>query len=98
MDASGSDYCGKSEEAGHQRHSKVGLIALKRETCCLITDKLPALHFYQLALPAPIPPEGSFDQNAALRGKQVFENNGRCATCHVPQVYTEPGLKLAFCR
>jgi hypothetical protein len=52
-----------------------------RNTPDLITAKLPALHFYQLALPAPIPPEGSFDQNAAHRGKQVFENNGRCATC-----------------
>src|SRR5215813_13059559 len=27
----------------------------------LITPKLPALHFYQLALPAPTPPQGSFD-------------------------------------
>lgn len=50
----------------------------------LITAKLAALHFYQLALPAPIPPEGSFDRNAALRGKQVFENNGAAppATLH----------------
>jgi hypothetical protein len=54
----------------------------------------PALHFYQLALQAPIPPEGSFDQNAALRGKQVFENNGRCATCHVLPLYTEPGWNM----
>jgi hypothetical protein len=38
-----------------------------RNTPDLITAKLPALHFYQLALPAPIPPEGSFDQNAAMR-------------------------------
>ena len=65
-----------------------------RNTPDLSTAKLPALHFYQLALPAPIPPEGSFDQNAALRGKQVFENNGRCATCHVPPLHTEPGWNL----
>ena len=37
----------------------------------LISSKLPALHLYQLAIAAPKPPAGSFDQNAALRGKQV---------------------------
>lgn len=60
----------------------------------LISAKLPALHFYQLAIPAPKPPEGSFDQNAALRGKQVFEKKARCATCHVPPTYTEPGWNM----
>ena len=33
-----------------------------RNTEDLITDKLPALHVYQLAIPAPAPPDGSFDQ------------------------------------
>src|SRR5262245_15357319 len=31
----------------------------------LITPKLAALHFYQLAIPAPTPPAGSFDPAAA---------------------------------
>jgi hypothetical protein len=39
----------------------------------LITPKLAALHFYQLAIPAPKPPEGSFDLEAAARGEIVFE-------------------------
>ena len=39
-----------------------------RNTPDLITAKLPALHFYQLALPAPIPAVGSFDQIAAMLG------------------------------
>jgi hypothetical protein len=60
----------------------------------LISAKLPALHFYQLAIPAPKPPDGSFDQHAAVRGKQVFENKARCATCHVPPTYTEPGWNM----
>src|SRR5437762_3790319 len=30
-----------------------------------ITPKLAALHFYQLALKAPAPPDGSFDRGAA---------------------------------
>jgi cytochrome c5 len=58
----------------------------------LITAKLPALHLYQLALSAPVPPDGSFDRNAALRGKQIFVND--CATCHVPPLYTEPGWNM----
>ena len=60
----------------------------------LVSSKLPALHFYQLAIPAPRPPKGSFDQAAALRGKQVFENKAQCATCHVPPTYTEPGWNM----
>jgi hypothetical protein len=60
----------------------------------LVSAKLPALHFYQLAIPAPSPPQGSFDQNAALRGKQVFENKARCATCHVSPTFTEPGWNM----
>ncbi len=57
----------------------------------LITPKLAALHFYQLALEAPKAPEGSFDAAAAARGKVVFAGQGRCAGCHVPPLYTEPG-------
>ncbi|MEO8627588.1 MAG: hypothetical protein ABI612_05735 [Betaproteobacteria bacterium] len=59
----------------------------------LISGKLPALHFYQLAIPAPKPPKGSFDRHAARRGKQVFEAK-QCATCHVPPTYTEPGWNM----
>ncbi len=56
----------------------------------LITPKLAALQFYQLAIPAPAPPPGSFDAAAAGRGKVVFDAAG-CARCHVPPLYTEPG-------
>jgi len=60
----------------------------------LITPKLAALHFYQLALPAPVPPPGSFDATAAARGKQLFDGKAGCAGCHVPPLYTEPGWNL----
>jgi hypothetical protein len=60
----------------------------------LITPKLAALHFYQLALPAPKPPSGSFNEAAAARGRDVFASAGRCATCHVPPIYTEPGWQM----
>jgi hypothetical protein len=56
-----------------------------------VTKHLAALHFYQLAIPAPTPPPGSFDAPAALRGRQVFEGQAQCASCHVPPLFTEPG-------
>ena len=59
-----------------------------------ITKKLAALHFYQLALPAPPPPPGSFDREAAARGRNVFNGKGECATCHVPPLFTEPGWNM----
>ncbi|MBX6341926.1 MAG: hypothetical protein IRY97_05665 [Thermomicrobiaceae bacterium] len=59
-----------------------------------ITPKLAALQFYQLSLPAPTPPAGSFDPAAAQRGRAIFEGKGQCATCHVPPLFTEPGWNL----
>ncbi len=56
-----------------------------------VTPKLAALHFYQLALEAPPAPQGSFDPAAARRGAAVFAGQGKCAGCHVPPLYTEPG-------
>src|SRR5581483_7256995 len=60
----------------------------------LITEKLPALHFYQLAIPAPRPPEGSFDPEAAERGDKLFSGKAQCATCHTEPAGTEPGWNL----
>jgi hypothetical protein len=65
-----------------------------RATPDLLTPKLAALHFYQLALPAPRPPVGSFDAAAAARGERLFVDKARCASCHVPPLYTEPGNNL----
>jgi hypothetical protein len=59
-----------------------------------ITSKLGALQFYQLAIPAPKPPEGSFDKEQAALGKALFSGKAKCATCHVPDLYTEPGSSL----
>ena len=59
-----------------------------------VTPKLAALHFYQLAIPAPKPPKGSFNEAAAERGKEIFGGKAKCATCHVPPLFTEPGNNL----
>jgi hypothetical protein len=59
-----------------------------------VTDKLAALHFYQLSIPAPKAPAGSYDTAAFERGKTIFNSPGKCATCHVPPLFTEPGHNL----
>ncbi len=60
----------------------------------LVSAKLPALQAYQLSLPAPNPPAGSFDAAAAARGKLVFEGAGRCATCHSGPAFTDANERL----
>jgi hypothetical protein len=65
-----------------------------RNTPDQATAKLAALHFYQLSIPAPRAPAASFDKAAFERGKVLFNGPARCATCHVPPLYTEPGQNL----
>lgn len=60
----------------------------------LITPKLAALHFYQLAIVAPAPPKQSFDARAAERGRALFSGTAKCAQCHVPPLFTEPGWNM----
>ncbi len=52
------------------------------QTPDLVTPKLPALLDYQLSLRTPEPPKGSFDRQAANRGRRLFRNEAGCATCH----------------
>jgi hypothetical protein len=65
-----------------------------RRTPDQVTSKLGALQVYQLALPVPTPPTGSFDPEAARRGRHLFEGRAGCASCHVPGLFTEPGYNL----
>ncbi len=59
-----------------------------------ITAKLGALQFYQMAIPAPKAPAGSYDKTQAEQGKVLFSGKAKCATCHVPDLYSEPGSSL----
>jgi hypothetical protein len=60
-----------------------------------ITKKLPELHFYQLAIPAPAPEPGvDFDVDAAERGDELFSGKAGCNNCHVEPLWTEPGWNL----
>ena len=57
-----------------------------------VTSKLPALHFYQLALPSVRPRPGvDFDPDAAERGDALFSGKANCNSCHHEPLWTEPG-------
>lgn len=57
-----------------------------------VTPKLPALHYYQLSIPAPKPTPGvDFDQAVAERGKVLFNGKANCISCHRSPIWTEPG-------
>src|SRR5690349_5425529 len=57
-----------------------------------VTPKLPALHFYQLSIPAPKPTAGvDFDHAAANRGDEFFSGKANCNRCHREPMWTEPG-------
>jgi hypothetical protein len=60
----------------------------------LISAKLPALQFYQLAIPAPKAPPDSFEPVAAGRGELLFKGKANCTQCHVPPTFTEPGWNM----
>ncbi len=59
-----------------------------------ITALLPALQIYQLSLPVPKAPWGSYDRSAAKRGEALFNGKAKCSGCHVPPLYTEPGWNM----
>ena len=59
-----------------------------------ITSRLPALQYYQLSIPAPAAPAGSFIQRSAESGQALFNGRARCSTCHVPPLFTEPGWSM----
>lgn len=60
----------------------------------LVTSKLPALQAYQLSLPAPPAPAGTFDVAASARGKLVFEGPGQCMLCHSGSELTDANTRL----
>ncbi|HUM46783.1 MAG TPA: hypothetical protein PLD84_07645 [Chitinophagales bacterium] len=70
--------------------AKAGL-GNKRSNPDMITEKLAALQFYQLAIPSPKAPDSTYNKSAAERGMAVFNGKAQCAGCHVPPLFTEPG-------
>jgi hypothetical protein len=70
------------------------LFGHKRDAVDRISPVLPALHYYQLSIPAPVPPEDSFDSTAAERGDALFDGKAKCSGCHVEPTGSEPGWNL----
>lgn len=58
-----------------------------------ITSKLAALHFYQLAIPAPKVEVNPFDF-PAKRGHELFIGKAKCNNCHTEPLWTEPGWNM----
>lgn len=84
-----NNYVGVTQMGGHGDFSDPRIGLNIKQMPDLVTSKLPALREYQLSLPAPPPPAGSFNQSAAARGASLFNGAARCATCHIPPTYTD---------
>jgi hypothetical protein len=85
-------YVAVTQMGGHGSFSdpRLGINIVQRPD--QVTPKLPALRDYQLSLAKPQPPEGSFDRVAARRGAAVFEGAAKCASCHIPPLFTDVNL------
>ena len=65
-----NSYVGVGQMGGHGSFSDPRIGLFIRQTPDLVTPKLAALLDYQLSLRSPNPPRGSFDREAAERGKK----------------------------
>jgi hypothetical protein len=84
-----NSYVGVGQMGGHGSFSDPRIGLFIKQTPDLVTPKLPALLDYQLSLRAPKPPRGSFDPEAADRGKGLFRNEAGCASCHQSPNFTD---------
>ena len=86
-------YVSVTQMGGHGSFSEPRTgVSVTNGTDDQVSSKLPALQAYQLSIPAPAPPAGSFDMAAANRGKQVFDST--CATCHNGPELTDANTRL----
>jgi cytochrome c5 len=86
-------YVAVTQMGGHGSFSEPRTgVSVTNGTDDLVSSKLPALQAYQLSIPSPTPPAGSFDQAAAARGKSVFDVT--CATCHSGPEFTDANTRL----
>jgi hypothetical protein len=72
---------------GNFTDPRIGLVI--HQSPDLVTPKLEDLLAYQLSLRTPEPPRGSFDRQAANRGRRLFRNEAGCATCHQGATFTD---------
>ena len=84
-----NSYVGVGQMGGQGTFNDPRIGLFINQTPDLVTPKLAALLDYQLSLKAPKPPKGSFDREAAERGKELFRTGARCATCHQGPTLTD---------
>jgi mono/diheme cytochrome c family protein len=88
-------YVGVTQMGGHGSFSEPRTgVNVTNGTDDLISSKLPGLQAYQLSLPPPAPPAGTFDAAAAGRGQAVFNGKAKCATCHSGPEFTDANTRL----
>lgn len=91
-------YVGVIQMGGHGNFTddRIGTQAVNitNGTDDLVTEKLPALQAYQLSIAAPGAPAGSFDPEAAARGKTLFDGRAGCVTCHSGPKFTDANERL----
>jgi hypothetical protein len=84
-----NSYVGVGQMGGHGSFSDPRINLTITQTPDVVTPKLEALLDYQLSLRTPGPPAGSYDHNAAVRGRHLFDHEAGCATCHERPNFTD---------
>jgi mono/diheme cytochrome c family protein len=88
-------YVGVTQMGGHGSFTEQRTgVKVTNGTDDQVSGKLAALQAYQLSLPAPVAPAGSFDAAAAARGEALFNGIGNCASCHSGAQFTDANLRL----
>jgi mono/diheme cytochrome c family protein len=88
-------YVAVTQMGGHGtfEDSRIG-VSVTNGTDDQVSSKLPALQEYQLSLAPPAAPAGSFDAAAAMRGREVFNGAGQCASCHMGDIMSDAHAKM----
>lgn len=84
-----NSYVGVSQMGGQGNFSDSRIGLFIKQMPDLVTPKLAALLNYQLRLRTPKAPRGSFNREAAARGKDLFRGQAQCSTCHQPPNFTD---------
>ena len=84
-----NSYVGVGQMGGQGTFNDPRIELFISQTPDLVTPKLAALLHYQLRLLPPKAPKGSFNRDAAERGKELFRNQARCSTCHQGPTFTD---------
>jgi len=82
-------YVGVGQMGGQGNFSDPRIGLSIEQTPDLVTPKLRALLEYQLSLRPPQPAKESLDKAAVRRGKHLFRNEARCASCHLGPNFTD---------